>query len=382
MSSLKDLADSAKVPILTAYHALSQQGEVDEDIKKHVLSVANALNYQLRITQVDVADLAGVAKGTVSYALNGSDLIKPETQQKVLEAAQALGYKLNITARNLKTNRAGVVGYSWHIADDPSRMNNVLNRFIYRVTMAAEAQNYHLLTFIQPQEQAHLVYENLIATTRVDGFIISDVDYNDPRIERLTALNAPFTTFGGMYVRDANFAYVDVDSQYGVKLVIDHLIEQGHERIGLLTRIPGSPFGDAREAGYRTAMQNAGIPIYDDWIVYTPNILHHASSATETLMSAKHRPTAIVCSNDLMAFGAKSYLDSVNLRVPDDIALSGYDDDPTSEFLGITSVRQPIDDISVALVQILLGEINHNPLPDRQKVFFPELVIRQSTLKR
>src|SRR5262245_10769422 len=126
--------------MLTAFHILNNNGDYDYDeaTRQHVLTLAEKMKYTPRITQVDIADLAGVAKGTVSYALNGSDLIKPETQEKVLEAAKALGYRLNITARNLRTNRAGVVGYSWHVADDPSRMNNVLNHFIYRITTAAE----------------------------------------------------------------------------------------------------------------------------------------------------------------------------------------------------------------------------------------------------
>ncbi len=83
-------------------------------------AAAAELRYELHITQIDVADLAGVGKGTVSYALNGSDLIKPATRQKVMDAAQALGYRPNIMARNLKTNRAGIVGYSWHVHDDPA----------------------------------------------------------------------------------------------------------------------------------------------------------------------------------------------------------------------------------------------------------------------
>lgn len=379
MATLKDVAIQANVPMLTAFHALSHNPAVDEDIRQTVLQVADELSYVLKITQIDIADLAEVAKGTVSYALNNSELIKPATRQKVLDAAQALGYRMNSMARNLKTNRAEVVGYSWHVADDPSRMNNLLDEFIYRVTTAAEANNYHLLTFTQPQENADQVYETLISTSRVDGFILSDVTYHDPRIARLQAMNAPFAAFGGMYLEEGDFAFVDVDSKFGIKMVLQHLMEAGHERIGLLTWSPGIPFGDAREAAYREVMHTAGIEIQADWICYTPNILQPAAAATQRMMSSKHPPTAVVCANDLMAFGAKSYLDSVGLRIPQDVALTGYDNDPTAEFLGITSVRQPIDEIANALFEILLGEINQHPSPERQRIFIPELIVRQST---
>lgn len=381
MATLKDVSDAAGVSMLTAYHALSPNGQaIDDSSKQTVLEAANALNYTFKITQVDIADYAGVAKGTVSYALNNSDLIKPETRQKVLEAAQVLGYRLNITARNLRTNSAGVIGYSWHTADDPTRMNNLLDRFIYRVTMAAEEHRYHLLTFLQPQTDAEGVYENLISTSRVDGFIISDVAYQDLRIRRLLSMNAPFVAFGGMYLENPQFAYVDVDGGRGIEMVVEHLLQQGHDRIGLLTWHPGLPFGDAREQAYRQAMYQAGIQVQEDWIAYTPNILHRASQAAQQVMAAKHPPTALICTNDLMAFGAKSYLEEAGLRIPDDVAITGYDDDPTSAFLGITSVRQPIDDIAQTLFAILYGEINQNPLPQRQVIFMPELVIRKSTV--
>ncbi|MBC8171166.1 MAG: substrate-binding domain-containing protein, partial [Anaerolineae bacterium] len=90
---------------------------------------------------------------------------------------------------------------------------------------------------------------------------------------------------------------------------------------------------------------------------------------------------AIICTNDVMAFGAKTYFDEVGLRLGEDVALTGYDDDPTSEFLGITSVRQPIDAVAATVFDLLLGEINNEPRAQRQIIFEPALVIRHSTFK-
>ncbi len=377
MASLKEVADIAQVPMLDAFRALKNDHTIDDVTRQRVMAAAEKLNYELKITQLDVADLAGVGKGTVSYALNGNELIKPATREKVLAAAKTLGYRPNLTARNLKTNRAWAIGYSWHVHDDPSRMNNLLDEFIYRVTFAAEAQHFHLLTFIQPQEDAEGVYDELISTNRVDGFILSDIRYEDPRIQRLFSLDAPFVAFGGMYVPDPQFAFVDVDGKKGIEMVVEHLLSLGHERIGLVNWHPGMVVGDAREAGYRSALENAGIPVDPQRIAYTPNILRSASEATERLMSVKHPPTAIVCTNDVMAFGAKAYLDEMGYR---NVALTGYDDDPTAQFLSITSVRQPIQALANTLFDLLLGEINHEPRPQRQVVFEPELIIRRSTI--
>jgi LacI family transcriptional regulator len=238
------------------------------------------------------------------------------------------------------------------------------------------------LTFIQPQVDAYKVYDDLISTNRVDGFILSDTYYDDPRIARIASMKAPFVAFGGMYIEEADFAYVDVDSKKGMELAVNHLAAQGHHRIGMLNYDRGWPVADAREAGYREAMHRAGMDLQPDWVVHTPNILRAASSATQQLMSAKLPPTAIVCANDVMAFGAKTYLDRVGMRVGDDFALTGYDDDPTSEFLGITSLRQPIDEVAVAVFELLLGEINGEPRSERQIVFEPTLVVRHSTVLR
>ncbi|MFN8530584.1 MAG: LacI family DNA-binding transcriptional regulator [Anaerolineae bacterium] len=376
MASLKEVAALANVSMIDAFRALRREEGVDDTTRQQVEEAANSLSYELKITQIDVADFAGVAKGTVSYALNGSELIKPATRQKVMDAAEALGYRPNIMARNLKTNRAGIIGYSWHVHDDPTRMNNLLDEFIYRVTMAAEAEHYHLLTFIQPQEDAEQVYDQLISTNRVDGFILSDIRYDDPRIERLFALRAPFAAFGGMYLPDVRFAFVDVDGKRGIEMVVEHLLALGHERIGLVNWHPGILVGDVREAGYRSAMQAAGIDVQPDWIAYCPNILQAASEATARLMSAAHPPTAIVCTNDVMAFGAKAYLDEQGFR---GVALTGYDDDPTAQFLGITSVRQPIDAVARMLFDLLMGEIKGEPRKERQIVLLPELIVRGST---
>jgi DNA-binding LacI/PurR family transcriptional regulator len=379
VAKLKQVAELANVSMLMAFNALSDSSSVDMHMHENVRRAAEQLNYRLNITQIDVADLAGVAKGTVSYALNDSELISEATRLKVKQAAANLGYRPNTLARNLRKNQAGVVGCSWHVTDDPSLMNNLLDRFIYRVTMAAEQKNFYLMTFIQPQVNAASVYDELISTNRVDGFIISDVQINDPRIRRLMQIGAPFVAFGGMYLDNPEFAYVDVDGKYGIRLVVKHLVEQGHERIGLLNWPPGWLVGDVREAGYRDAMAEANLEIQPGWIAYTPNILRPAALATQQILSARVRPTAIICTNDVMAFGAKTHFDEAGLQLGRDVALSGYDDDPTSEFLGITSVRQPIDQVAERAFHILYGEINGEPRDNRQEVFHPTLIVRQST---
>src|SRR5690606_32795939 len=152
--------------------------------------------------------------------------------------------------------------------------------------------------------------------------------------------------FGGMNTPDAAFPYVDVDGEAGIETVVEHLVAQGHDRIGMLNYDRGWPVGDVRERGYRKGMARAGLDIRPEWIAYTPNVLHVGSVAVKALLAARQPRTAIVCPYDVMAFGVKTCFDHIGIRMGAVIALTGYYGDRTSEFLGITSVRQPVDKVA------------------------------------
>src|SRR5437016_3443801 len=218
MAGLKEVAERANVSLLTAYHALSNTSLVDDHTRQRIIDAAIHLGYRLNITIRDVADQAEVSIATVSYVLNNSAPVSAVTRQRVLDAVQALGYRPNRTARNLKANETRMIGYAWH--DVPSgQMNAVLDRFIYCMALAAESYGYHVLTFALPAEDAVKTYEDLIHTSRVDGFIVSDTNRDDPRIHRLIEMNVPFAAFGRAN-EDWDFAYVDVDGRKGIEMAV------------------------------------------------------------------------------------------------------------------------------------------------------------------
>src|SRR5262245_6186252 len=146
MTTLKDVAETAKVPLLTAYHALSNAAFVEDTARQTVIDAAVHLRYRLNITIRDVADYAGVSIATVSFVLNDSAPVSVSTRQRVLAAVAELGYRPNITARNLKANETRMIGYAWPDVP-PGQMNAVLDRFLYCMAQAAESYGYHVLTF-------------------------------------------------------------------------------------------------------------------------------------------------------------------------------------------------------------------------------------------
>ncbi len=378
MATLKDVAEQAKVSVATAYSVLAGRDEADAQTSALVLKAAEALNYELNITIRDVAAYAGVSVTTVSYVINNNPLTKPATRQHVRNAIRELGYHPNTTARNLKANETRMIGYAWHVAEDPIRRNPLLDLFLYELAQAAEANGYHILTFTQPIQEGVKPYEELINSNRVDGFVLSDVMYGDVRVKYLAERQIPCVTYGKAN-GDTGVPFVDVDGKRGTQLAVEHLISRGHERIGMISWPEGFRIGDMRTQGYIDAMGTAGLPIHESWIVHTPNTLQHAYEASKLILSTKPKPTAIVCANDIMAFGAKKYVEWLGLEIGTDVALTGYDDTPVAELVDLTSVSQPIALIASKIIDLLLAEFNHQRSPDSQIVLEPSLVVRKSS---
>jgi DNA-binding LacI/PurR family transcriptional regulator len=378
MATLKDVAERASVTMATAYEVLTGSTEIEDTVCAAVMAAASGLNYQLNITIRDVAAYAGVSVTTVSYVINNNPLIKPATRQRVRNAIRDLGYHPNTTARNLKANETRMIGYAWHVAEDPIRRNPLLDLFLYELAEYGEAHGYHILTFTQPIRNGIKAYEDLINTNRVDGFVLSDLAYEDLRVKRLLEMKVPFAAYGKSN-DEWDFPYVEVDGKRGIQLSVEHLIAKGHERIALISYLQGSRHGDLRTEGFLEVMDRAHFPVMDSWVAHSPNTLEHSFQATQQILSGKPRPTAIVCANDIMALGAKRYVESLGLEIGTDIALTGYDDTPVAELIGLTSIRQPIPLIANKVIELLLAEMSRQRPADYHLILEPSLVIRESS---
>ncbi|PJF36767.1 MAG: LacI family transcriptional regulator [Candidatus Thermofonsia Clade 1 bacterium] len=381
MATLREVAALAKVPLLTAYHALSGTQAVPEAQRQSVLAAAEQLGYTLNITIKDVATLANVSIATVSYVLNDSAPVSAATRHRVLEAAAALNYRPNVNGRTLQANKTRLVGYGWHNVKR-GHSAPLLDRFTYWMAQAVESYGYHVLTFAHSEESPTDAYEELIQTNRVDGFILAHTNRNDARIRYLMQMRVPFAAFGRANDR-WDFPYVDVDGRRGIELVTEHLIGLGHTRIALIGWPEGSLSGDARVQGYFDALDAAAITPQPAWIRRTENSSSAAAAAAAELLvlPSEQRPTAIVCVSDLMAIGVMNYLNRCGIQVGYDVAVSGFDDDPITELLHppLTTLRQPVDDLAAQVVALLMAELERTPLPQRQILVAPQLIVRAST---
>ena len=332
-----------------------------------------------QVTLKSVASHAGVSYQTVSKVLNNQLQVSPETQQRILAAARELGYRPNQIARNMRIQRSFMIGYSW-IQLLPDQVNHILDQFLSSMVREAEAANYHLLPFQFRQGRVD-DYRELIDTGRVDGFVLSSVNYNDPRIKFLMERNFPFVSFGRSDP-ELDFPYVDVDGADGLRQATEHLIRHGHQRIAAIAWPVDSRVGNDRMQGFFQTMQTAGLELNPNWIERGEGSFEFGRQAALRLfdLSAEERPTALVTLNDTQAIGAMHAARERCIEVGRDFAIIGFDDAPMSQYLDppLTTIQQPIREAGHKCVELLISLVEGQPIKEKQ-ILLPPVLIERAT---
>jgi len=336
-------------------------------------------------TLKDVATQAGVSYQTVSKVLNGQGNVAAETQERILQVVEELGYRPNVTARGLRSQTSRLIGYSW-TPMPPDQANPILDRFLTSMVKAAEAAGHHVMLFpshndVDMVEQ----YRELVRSNRVDGFILSSTNYDDPRIRFLLDADFPFVAFGRTNP-EWDFPYVDVDGRAGVREATQHLIQQGHKCIALLAWPGESRVGTSRATGYHDAMQEAGLPIAPTWERRAAGGYEEGYAETSALLAlpVDSRPTAIVTLDDQLAIGAMRAAQDAGLIVGKEFGVTGFDDTPGVQFLrpALTSVRQPIWDVGQHIVRVMIDRLAGRDGGNSQVLLEPQLIVRDSSVRQ
>lgn len=331
----------------------------------------------------EVAQHAGVSLGTVSNVLNRPEMVSPATRQRVLDAIDTLGYVRNDSARQLRAGRSRTVAIV---------VLDVSNPFFTDVVRGAEAVVERAGGMLvvcssgeDPQrERRHL---DMLEEQRVQGLLVTPVgDGRHPRLDRFVEHGIPVVLVDRGSGRP-NRCSVAVDDVLGGRLAADHLADAGHRRIAYVGGPASIRQVADRHAGAAAALaeRDAGIELS---VVDTPSLSVAAGrGAADELaaLSAARRPTAAFCANDLLALGLLQGLTAHGLRVPDDVALVGYDDIEfaAAAAVPLSSVRQPREQLGRTAAELLLEEANDGPRHEhRHVVFQPELAIRKSSEQR
>jgi len=324
-----------------------------------------------RPTLSDVAERAQVSTQTVSNVMNAPHLVRPETADRVRAAIEDLGYRPSRAARQLRTRRSMLLGL--RLEPDNGGINgSVLDRFLHAVVEAAQRANYHIVLFTAPDDAAEIdSYSELLATSELDGVLLTSTHHGDPRTAWLAERNIAFSTFGRPWGSvDAQHSWVDVDGAAGTRAAVEHLVALGHRRIGFVGWPPGSGVGDDRRAGWAAALDDAGLSATPELQTWTDDGVEAGRSATAELLSRPDPPTAVVCSSDSFALGAHA-LDPT-------LAVTGFDDTPVARAVGLTSVAQPLAAAASACLEQVLAVIAGHTEAPQHLLLPPILTVRTS----
>lgn len=376
-----------------------------------------------RVTTKDIAKLAGVSRTTVSFVLNNVPGVKitDETRQRILEIARQLDYHPDATARRMVSGKTRIIGFVVRQNMDQASVDHFLPQVLNGLSQSSAALGYHVLfEAISPSVNSNMdmrlmrerhkddlilsapraedtellrihaenvssglndgAYAKLIRERHVDGIILSGPRVDDTELLRIHAEGLPIVLLGQFPHTDISF--VDVDNINGAERATRHLIDLGHRRIAMITNAPLVYTASAdRLTGYRRALAAAGIA-YDKLLVEEGDFSPHGGEAKmNALLSRKPRPTAVFVASDTVALGALQAIRAHGLRVPDDIAVVGFDDIYLSEFLDppLTTIRLPAFALGWNAAETLIHQINEGVPPHPKNTLLQtELIIRQS----
>jgi len=331
-------------------------------------------------TSRDVARLAGVSRTTVSFVLNDVPGVKisEETRQRVLEAARQLDYYPTAAARSLasgKTRRIGLV-----LGEGQKRLSAdaFLPTFLQGVTASVHRRGYLLVLQMAEDVPTYDAYARLIREQQVDGLILSGPRSDDPLVPQLAEEGFPLILHGRL--NGCAAPWVDVDNQAGAHLATSHLLGLGHRRIGFISNAP-LPYSGAQErfAGYKQALAEHHIPLDPDLIRMAAFLPETGRAAMEELLSLPEPPTAVFAASDVVALGAISAIHAAGLKIPDDLAIVGFDD----IFLAgharppLTTIRVPAYGLGWTAAEVLIALIEGDEEVS-SVTLETELIIRES----
>lgn len=341
----------------------------------------------MAITLRDVAERANVSPSTVSRILNKKNSkipISEATRQRVLKAAQEVGYKPNIAARHLAQQQSfSLVGVIVPQTETGVLLHPFFMMVLHGVALYCQQNEYAVTIYFVDIDNESMVDELYPRITSIpaDGFIITTTNTNDQLSPRFMQDQIPCAHIGRLpqpvpWMQH----FVDANNYEGAKLAIAHLLERGHQKIATITSPLTMAAGVERLQAYHDTMAQAGLPAHEQWIYRGDFEPESGYEAAQQFLSCEDPPTAVFAASDSMATGFIQAVQERGLRVPEDIAVVGFDDNPESANFSppLTTIRQPVSKLGETAASLLLQLIN-DPTPPQNIILQPELIIRDSS---
>ncbi|MFF2962256.1 LacI family DNA-binding transcriptional regulator [Streptomyces sp. NPDC057963] len=333
-----------------------------------------------RPTLEEVAARAGVGRGTASRVINGSPRVSAQTREAVEAAVAALGYVPNRAARALAGNRTDAVALVVPEPETRFFAEPYFSDIVRGVGAAlADTDMQLLLTLVGSDRERRRLAQYLTAH-RVDGVLLVSVHADDPLPDLLEQLGMP-AVMSGRRSASEPLAAVDSDNFGGARAAVDHLISRGRRSIATITGRLDVYGARRRLDGYREAVAAAGLGPDEQLIAPADFSEEGGAQAMRDLLARRPDVDAVFAASDVMAAGARQVLREAGRRIPDDVALIGFDDSAVARHMdpALTSVRQPIEEMGRTMARVLLQEIAGENQERPQIVLPTELVVRDSS---
>jgi DNA-binding LacI/PurR family transcriptional regulator len=327
------------------------------------------------VTVYDVAKKAKVSIATVSRVLNSSGKVNEATRQRVLSAIDSLGFVPKAEAAARARKASGRIGVLAPFFTYPS--------FVERLQGVASSLTdspYELVVYsVDSSARRDTYLSSLAVTRRLDGLIVMALPFDDVMGRRLIAHNLETVL---IEAGRPQFSSVEIDDEAGGRMAAEYLLEKGHRRCAFVgdKDLPDYAIrpSEWRLAGYRKTLQDAGVPLTDGYIALAPHGLEQARQLTHRLLDLPEPPTAIFAPSDMQAMGILKAARERGLSVPDQLAIIGFDDLEMSDYIGLTTVRQPLKESGRVAVELLLARLADHARPV-QHVRLPLTIIKRQT---
>ncbi|MFC3884496.1 LacI family DNA-binding transcriptional regulator [Bacillus songklensis] len=311
-----------------------------------------------QVNAMEVARLAGVSQSTVSRVFTPGSNVSEKARRRVLEAAKELGYRPNALARGLIMNKTNMIGLVMGDIQNPF-YPEILDKF----TKGLREKGYHLLFVqtkndeIQPNEISQFLEYN------VEGVIVTDALLSSNVVSHFSENNIPVILFN-RYTKDFSCHFVCCDNYSAGKEIGEYLVQQGHRRFAYIAGRMNTSTSRDREKGFREVLGPKGIEPVTEIGNYT---YEGGYQAALRLLTGDHPPDAIFCANDIMALGAIDAAKSLEVSIPEDVSVMGFDDITMASWppYSLTTWQQPVDEMIKATIHTLVNEIegeNEGPI--------------------
>ncbi len=329
-----------------------------------------------RVTLHDVARATGVSKSTVSRMLD-ERLPRSESEKArhVRKIAAELGYVRDVSAASLRRGTTGMIGVI------VSRLTDTVVAMMYEslARAAAKSGRFTIVATTEDEPDAERLAAEMLLRRGVDGLVLATAREGSNFTDELAERGIPHV----LVLRRNGTSRASIgDDPLGGYLATRHLLDLGHRDIAILGGPEYALNAHDRVTGYRNALEEAGVEIRPEWIVYSAFGIEAGAEAAETLLASEVRPTAIFAVNDNIAIGALSTLTRRGISVPDDMSLVGYNDIPLVAHLPVplTSMRVPFDQVATSALELLSAESVTEK--DHIRLATPTLIPRRSTKAR